>query len=353
MCTLFITRSYPPSVGGMENLSYNLIKFFSGEKQVIALGMKNKLHLIWFIPYALIKAFFLLPKIDNVHINDPVLSFVGFMLKKIGRKPVTVNLHGLDITYRNFFYQKYLSLFLPSLDKYICISDEVEKKAKKMGLKNTIVIPVGVDFEKFKMKADKERAKRILSQKLKFNLKNESVLLTTGRLVERKGVYWFIKNVFPNLKKCVYVVIGDGKERERITKAIYDSGLEQKIFLLGQVSNENLLLAYKAADIFVMPNIPITGDLEGFGIVALEAASSGLPVVTSDLEGLKDAIQDGKNGFLVKPKDNHAFIKKMNELLANDSGRKKFGKKASDFTRRNYDWPKIAGKYKDTFRLLG
>ena len=144
---------------------------------------------------------------------------------------------------------------------------------------------------------------------------------------------------------CLYLIAGEGIYRERIQGAIERSDLKKYVLTLGRVGNEMLKHLYNAADVYVMPNIPVEGDLEGFGLVALEAASCGLPVVASKLEGIEDAIKNGENGFLVDHNDIQGFVDIITNLLANDEERGKFGKRAREFSLENYHWRKIAYRY--------
>ena len=75
--------------------------------------------------------------------------------------------------------------------------------------------------------------------------------------------------------------------------------------------------AYSASDIFIMPNIPIPGDMEGFGIVLLEANLAGTPAVAADLEGIKDVIENGKNGYKIEVRDSKSFSNKIDTLTLN------------------------------------
>ena len=84
------------------------------------------------------------------------------------------------------------------------------------------------------------------------------------------------------------------------------------------------------------------GDMEGFGISVIEAAFCGIPVLASDLEGLKDAIKDGEDGFLLESENAEAWVKKINELLADEKYRKEFGQKARQFIIDNYSWEIIS-----------
>ncbi|MDZ7682333.1 MAG: glycosyltransferase [Fodinibius sp.] len=144
------------------------------------------------------------------------------------------------------------------------------------------------------------------------------MLLTVGRKVKRKGHEWFIREVMPKLdREVVYVTVGDGPEFEHVQQAAEESAYSDRIFLLGRQPDEVLKQAYAAADLFVMPNIPVEGDMEGFGIVLLEANMARTPAVAADLEGIKDVISQGDNGYRVSTLEADQFAKRVQSMLSN------------------------------------
>jgi glycosyltransferase involved in cell wall biosynthesis len=93
---------------------------------------------------------------------------------------------------------------------------------------------------------------------------------------------------------------------------------------------------------FVMPNIPVVNDVEGFGLVALEAASCGTMVVASQLEGIQDAIIDGKNGTLVPSTDAAKYV----EVITQELAKPRLTRQAiRDYTLANFSWTKAADQY--------
>ncbi len=85
--------------------------------------------------------------------------------------------------------------------------------------------------------------------------------------------------------------------------------------------------------------------MEGFGISVIEAASCKIPVVAANLEGLKDAIKENQNGFLVETEDVDGYLSKINALLADENYRKSFGEKARQFVIDHFQWDAIAQEY--------
>jgi glycosyltransferase involved in cell wall biosynthesis len=294
------------------------------------------------------------PKYDLLHLSDAVLVIIGYLVKKIYRKPVVVSLHGLDLTYNNPLYQIYLKLFGRSGDLYICNSRQTEKEAKKRGFKNLTMIPVGIDIDFGKqIKLSKPNLKKILERKLNLNLKEKEIISTIGRLVKRKGHYWFVQNVFPKLpKETLYLIAGEGPEKEKLNQLIKRAHLEKRVILLGKVSDETRLQLLKAADIFLMPNIKVKNDMEGFGLVALEAVVCGLPVIAAKLEGITEAIQDRKNGFLVDPHNVDGFIRLINFVNSNPQKINDFVNKAQKYTLARFSWNSIIKIYQTQFSQL-
>lgn len=349
MKLLFITRKFPPSVGGMETLSAALANEFPKlvDTTVIAWG-HSQVYLPFFILFTFVKCLFLIPskKITHIHLGDALLSPLGLLLKKIYPIKCSVSVHGLDVTFSPKIYQNIISYSLPRLDKIICVSKATLKECLKRGVpkEKTTVIPNGIDPEAYKVEATMAELENIAG----LTLKGKKVLLTVGRLIPRKGVYWFIKNVFPKLNdKYIYLIVGVGPEKEKIENLIYELKLERRVILLGRISNRKLRIVYNTSDAFIMPNIKIKNDMEGFGIVALEANSAGLPVIASATEGIKDVVVDGKNGFLMNS-DTKDWSKKIDSLTdGNDFDKEKM----ASWVGTKYNWRKISETYLKSFNL--
>ena len=360
MKILFITRKFPPTKGGMEKVAYELYNHLSELEDVILVkwGGSNKwLPLV--LPAILIRSFLILlaNKVDVIYLQDGLLSPLGVILK-LFRIPTVTTIHGLDITYKNKFYQFIVPRCVAQLDNVICISQATKEECMHRGIpKDKLsIVPNGISDNFFIENKTKEQLKKTLSNELNINLIDKKIILSVGRLVERKGLHWFIENVISKIKvqrqDFVYLIVGDGIFKNTIREIIDKNNLEDDVVMLGKVGDKTLKILYNASDVFVMPNIPVEGDMEGFGIVILEAASCGVPVVASELEGIKAAVKNGKNGFLIEPYDIEGFIKVIVRLLSDDKARKDFGGMARMFSMENYSWQKIAEQYMKIFRSL-
>jgi len=342
---LFITRNYPPKLGGLEEYSYNLIKEFEahGSTHKIILSKSIK-HLIWFLPYAFLRALYLTHKysIQSIHLCDGLLSPVGLLLKLLTDAKVTVTIHGLDITYDNPLYQAFIPWCISKLDGVVCVSHSTLEECVRriIPCPNCKVIPNGIMPDQLYLQQSNNELRRKLENLIGVSTGNKKVLFTIGHLVERKGVAWFTENVMPRLENSyLYVVAGEGPERKTIQEIVNRCELQNRMLLLGEVSNENRKLIYNASDIFIMPNITVPGDVEGFGIVAIEAGSCGLPVVASNIQGLRDAVIDGKTGYLVTESDVEGFVTRITDMnLKRDQIRK--------IVNSTFDWGKIHKDYR-------
>ena len=347
---LCMTRKYPPSVGGMERFCYDLYTLLEKEKDldvtVKALGKSQK-HLIWFFPYCWFYLLFNARKYDVIIFSDALFAGCSWIAGVVSKKTKRItDIHGLDITYPNPIYKLYMKMFLKKFDLYVCNSKNTEELVKSRGIANTTIINRGVNIHDTFNTITKEEFDR------KFNIpEGATVMITVGRLVKRKGVEWFVKNVMPSLKdeKIIYLVAGGGPEKENIQKAIDSNKLESKVRLLGKISDEDLNNLYRNADIFMMPNIPVENDVEGFGIVSIEASYNKCLLIAADVYGISDAVIDKKNGYLVECKNVDKYIELIKDYINNREEYADIRKAFSEYTREEFSMESIEKKYKMIF----
>lgn len=350
MNILFISRAFPPMTGGIENqnaaLSVWLPQVASADTIANHYGKK---FLAFFFPYATLRALFRMSHYDVLLLGDGVLAPLGVIVKFFYPKKTIVSIvHGLDLTYRNTFYQKFwVQKWLPSLDGLIAVSTETKNIAlsRNIAPDKVVIVWNGIDTETLSGNFTRADLVPILGE----NSRHQSVLLTTGRLARRKGAEWFVRNVLPTLpKNTLYVLAGSGSEEAAIRQAIKATGLETQVRLLGRVTDTVRNTLLHTVDIFIQPNIRVPHDVEGFGIAVIEAAACGRPVIASQLEGLKDAIIQGENGILVEPENAEAFRAAIENLLENETARLALGERARQYTLMHYHWKVISKKYVET-----
>ena len=312
MTILFISRAYPPVTGGIENQNAALAEWLPKHAETTTVANRlGRRFLPFFMPYALLRALWLMRRHDVLLLGDGVLGIVGYCVKHCYPKKTVVSvLHGLDLTYTLPIYQRFwVKVFLPALDGFIAVGNRTIEVAVERGLRadRCIFVPNGVNTEKHLRGFPRTELEQLLVR----DLSKCGVLLTSGRLAKRKGVAWFIRNVLPLLPPSVlYVVAGDGVDRENIQTTIRETSQTGRVFFLGYVNNRTRDLLFNTCDIFIQPNIHVDGDMEGFGLTVLEAGSCRLPVIAALV--LAPAVTFATVEFLLLPR----LTKKLNAAAA-------------------------------------
>ncbi|WP_103019753.1 glycosyltransferase family 4 protein [Salinibacter altiplanensis] len=171
------------------------------------------------------------------------------------------------------------------------------------------------------------------------------MLLTVGRLVPRKGVDTVLR-ALPRLAASVptvqYVVAGTGPDRDRLERLALRQGVRDWVHFVGHVADETLPLYYSAADLFVMPAREAPPNVEGFGLVFLEANACGTAVVGARSGGVPDAIVNGETGLLVPPSDPRALAGALTDLLQDPARRNRLSRQGRTRTVRTANWNRVA-----------
>lgn len=180
-------------------------------------------------------------------------------------------------------------------------------------------------------------------------LQDERILLSLSRLMARKGVdtalhaFGELVDRYPDL---MYVVAGDGPEREHLEALAGRLGLRERVRFLGAVDDARLPALYAAADLFVLPvrEEPDDHEVEGFGIVFCEAAAAGLPIVAGRSGGIEDAVREGKNALLVPPADPHATADAVARILDDEVLRQQMSDAGREAVEEYYHWDRAAAE---------
>jgi phosphatidylinositol alpha-1,6-mannosyltransferase len=181
------------------------------------------------------------------------------------------------------------------------------------------------------------------------------VILTVGRLQRRKGHDVMIEAVaklrdrFPNL---LYAIIGDGEERPRLGDIVKRLGAEGQVRFLGEVKDAELLHCYQQCDLFALPNRTVGKDVEGFGMVLLEAQACGRPVLAGASGGTAETLRPNETGVLVacdRPDEPAAALA---DLLADPDRLTRMGAAGRGWVAGKFDWSILAAEAKQTFAAL-
>jgi len=318
---LFVTRKFPPSIGGMETLAagvWRSLERSTPDALLIAHGGSNRELLRW-LPVTLARVTGLLVRrrVRLVLAGDALMYTILFPLLKLFRVPSATMVMGLDLTYGNRLYRAVAHRALRRAPRVIAISSATAQTACSFGVpaERVAVVRLGIPAPEV---TPEDRALAAKEIRRRCGLAGDAVvLLTLGRLVRRKGSRWFTEHVLPSLPdNVVYLVAGDGAEREQLAAATAAAGVSHRVRLLGRVDDQTRELLMRGADAFVQPNIRVAGDMEGFGLVTIEAAVRGTPTVASGIEGILDAVVDGETGTLLTAEDPAAWVARLRELTA-------------------------------------
>ncbi|WP_263831612.1 glycosyltransferase family 4 protein, partial [Salinibacter sp.] len=380
MRLLFVSHSLPPegrplaNVGGMQRVALKLHETLEARADANALDydalllrsawrtvhLKTPLFLAragWQIARAARQS-----AVDVVLFSSMVTASLAVPLRGLLRRHgvrTAAIVHGLDVTTPFPPYQWFVPTVFGALDAVLPVSRATRQACLDRGASadQLRVVPNGTDTDRFEAPADRATARRALGASVEASPPSPPpdglLLCSVGRQVERKGTAWFVDTVMPRLPADVhYWVAGDGPELDTIEAAVARHDLAPRVRLLGRVPNDTLGALYRGADLFLMPNVPVEDDMEGFGIVLLEAGQCGTPAVAARLEGIQDVIADGVNGHLVAPQSPDAFVDAIAAYRNDPEALDAAAQRALHYTEGTFGWPAVADTYLSVLRAL-
>ncbi len=354
---LLLTHEYYPFAGGVATYCYNLFKNFPADKYIVLTdcqdvktsdnNMQARLLSSYIWPHWLggLWPVIRVVKKNKIEIiftpNILPLGSVAYFIKKIFGIPYVVSLHGLDINLALQHKASWTKKILGEAKQIICNTNYTASLIKDFVPANKI----SVIYPSTSMSQEKVSVEKINILKQKYNIINEKVILTVGRLVARKGHAVVIK-ALEQLKdsKFKYLIIGDGPEKNSLEQQIKEAKLEDKVFLLGKVSDEDLPSFYQLADVFVLANQSHGADVEGFGIVFLEAASFHLPIIAGPSGGVQEVFTGQGDVFYAD--DEVSIAQALKDFISDEQKSLAFGQQA--YLRSEY-FKQVA---KDNIKLL-
>jgi glycosyltransferase involved in cell wall biosynthesis len=199
---------------------------------------------------------------------------------------------------------------------------------------DTMTIPNPVDIERFhpQVSAGDIRARHGIPQ-------DEPLVLFVGRLVPHKGTEYLLR-AMPSLSAHL-LLVGTGPREALLRRMATRPALEGRVHFAGRVSSPELPQYYAASDLSVLPS---TSRLEAFGIAALEAMASGKPVIVSDVPGVREVIEEGREGLRVDPIDAEDIAAKIQTLLEDEGLRKAMGRRAREKVERQFSLASVVDR---------
>ncbi len=383
---LVISHKYPPSIGGMQTHCYKLVQELKKQHRIHDLIWKSNYPRLLFFLTVVVRTLIKLRTNKNIkviYINDGLMALVCTPLLFFTKVPMVVTIHGLDINFPSRFYQNWAKKYLNRFSRIIAVSEPTRTLCIAKGLlpEKITLVENAVDIH-FQEEPDEPNFKEKLSAGIGQDLTNKFMITSLGRAIPRKGFNWFARNVVPlQGPDVVYIVLARDFPQEKLfrwikrfttpsvfekirlmvgaeidvnslNQTIEELNLQNRVVRLGQFtdSRSKLFKIIKYSDLFVMPNIAIEGDYEGFGLVALEAASQGTLTLAAAVDGIPSAVKDHENGYLIAPGNAQEWATKINSLKSDPQLLEAKAKTFQHNTMsKNRSWETMALSYQKAF----
>jgi len=373
--TLLVTIDFPPQVGGVANYWGNLAQHMGADnfvvlapeednslefdmKQNYLIYRKNLFYkhkwiwpkwlLLLFQTYKICKQ----EKIEKVIVTHILpCGTVAYIIKKLLGIPYLVSMHGLDIAYASFsLRKKRLCKKILNCAEILIVNSNYTKEliCKKLNYCPTTKVRVIYPCPNITATGQNVDQEKIQQVEARRGLTEKKTILTVGRLVKRKAHDQVIKalpKVIEQVSNAYYAIVGSGAELKNLQELVSSLGLEERVHFHVDMQNYELPLFYGLCDIFVMPaRILSDGDVEGFGIVYLEANSFGMPVIAGNCGGAPEAVLHEQTGLVVDPENEDQIADAIIELLQNPKKEKELGQKGKQRVEEEFVWQKQAEK---------
>ena len=372
MKVILVTEGYPPKIGGLEKVVYevahrlstnghdvSVVTIAADTTATFEIDNKIKIYRLKIKKigsakdavknlFLLIKNVFLLlqifhkekPDVANIHYIG-YLSSIFYIVNKVVRVPYIASIHGTDIEKTEQNVSKIKKMLIKKiLSGSNCIfsnSGALLKTAQKLTgnhlVQKSIVIGNGINLSNYKNV---------------FRPSVRDTIIGIGRFVHKKGFDVLIQAFYQiqnENEQARLILAGSGPELEKCKNLSKSLGIDEKVTFLGFVNNENIQDLFEKAAVFVLPS-----RMEAFGVVLLEAMASGVPIVATATGGIPGIITDGINGTLVPPGNPDSLAQAILLLLENKDVRIRYSSTALDFVKK-YDWDSIIHQYEKNYRL--
>lgn len=366
-----IIEYFPPHIGGMErhglilsqeqiklghevdifigyggNDANDIRKFALYRMPLQFLPLYSKIRRIWFNFWAArqMKKHHKKNPYDLIHLHgDFAEAHFGRKLSQKLEIPAILTIHaGLN---KRLLKPKNAEYF-KNIAKIICVSSEIVDDLKSIGIPENklAVISSGIHLSEFK-NVDENKITDLRNQYSK------PIIISIGVLRVNKGFKYLIesfKTVKEKFNAANLLIIGDGSLKNELEAQAKNIG---DIHFLGRQNHDKIVEFLKAADVFVLASINITGDREGTPTSIMEAMAAGLPIVATKVGGVPYLIKEGINGFLVNPGNPGELAGSAIKLINNPELAKKIGAQNIEDIKQK-DWPIIVQKINEIYKSI-
>ena len=282
-------------------------------------------------------------KIDiiNAHWLIPQ-GFIGVILKMLTGRKLVITVHGSDVlTLNGGLLRKVKRFTLKHADKVVVNSSATLAACQDLyPHRDYALIPMGVDMDRF---APAPKSKRLIK---KHKLRGLTILFV-GRLTKEKGLDKLVDAIglLKNEKNYTLLVVGEGPEKATIQQQAVRLGLKSRVVFAGWVPQDKLTEYYTTADIMVGPSLH-----EALGLVFIEAAACGLPVLATNTGGVKDVVKHDVTGLLIDQPEPELIAQELRPILTKPAALKRLSKNSRAHVVKNYSWQHVGELYAKLLR---
>ena len=365
MRTLVVTNDFPPRPGGIQAFVHSLAtRLPDGEVVVYAPAWKGAPEFDATQPFPVVRhpGSLMLPVPEVLHRARDTARAEGcdrvwfgaaaplaLLAKPLGLERAVASTHGHEVGWALLpGSRQVLRRIGRDVDVVTYLGDYTRRRLEPaLGPRVALAqLPSGVDTEVFRPGAGGDEVRR------RHGLTDRPVVVCVSRLVQRKGQDVLIRSL-PEIRRRVpdaaLLVVGGGPDHERLQRLAADTGVADAVVLTGSVPWEELPAHYDAGDVFAMPCRSRRGGLEveGLGIVYLEASASGLPVVAGRSGGAPDAVLEGKTGHVVDGTSETAVADAVAGLLEDPARAREMGAAGRHWVQEQWRWDVLARRLRD------
>ena len=341
---LLVTNDFGPRTGGIETFVIGLLERITGHHVIVftsSQGETSAYDQDWLDKFGVQvlrdKSKILLPSrrvtrnvkkivtesdIDVVIFGAAApLAFMSKSLRKIGVKKIIALTHGHEVWWAKVFPFNFAIKRIGASVDHLTYLGEFTRKAISKTLseksRNKLVkIAPGIDTAHFIPRADG------FEKRVELGLQDKKIIISVGRLVHRKGQDKLIEAMPTILRKIPnahLLIVGEGPYKNHLDKLVKKFSLEESVTFVGRILYDKLPTYLSAADLFAMPSRSrfFGLEVEGLGIVYLEASACGIPVVAGNSGGAPDAVMEGVTGFCVDGTDVDQVASAVIEVCSN------------------------------------
>ncbi len=367
--TLFITNDFPPRPGGIQTFVYEIVRRFepsqvsvltsswAGDAQFDALHdfevvrAKTQMLLPTKKTFALAKEIIERNQIEQVIFGASApLGLLAGPLRKLGIKKIVAFTHGHEVGWAKTPVTKQLLRKISNEVDVLTYLTEYTKNQILKGLPKSAAAKMhqllpAVDSQQFST-SNRDQGNELRTQ---IGFADRPVIVSVSRLMARKGHDQLIKTlpkVQEQIPGAALVIVGEGPYRNKLEKLVGQLSLEQDVHFTGKVPFADLPKWYAVGDIFAMPCRTRSAgwDVEGLGIVYLEASATGLPVIAGDSGGAPEAVELDQSGYVVSGTNQDELVNRIVQLLADAQLRDQMGQFGRNWVQTNWTWENTFAK---------